>query len=158
VVACFGSGLTGQAGAARLLYGMGRDDMLPRRLFGRLHPKRGIPTWNLGLIGLLALIAGLAGTYQTAAELLNFGAFLAFLGVNLAAIQEFYVRRRQGRCVWRDLVAPGAGFAFCLAIWISLPWPAKIAGAAWLIAGAAYLAWKTSGFREQLAAMDFKET
>ena len=31
VVACLGSGLAGQAGAARLLYGMGRENVLPRR-------------------------------------------------------------------------------------------------------------------------------
>src|SRR5205814_10502418 len=52
-VACFGSGLTGQVVAARILYGMGRDVMLPRKFFGRLHPKRNIPSFNLWLIGIL---------------------------------------------------------------------------------------------------------
>ena len=39
-VACVGSALTGQVGAARLLYGMGRDGVLPRRTFGRLAKKQ----------------------------------------------------------------------------------------------------------------------
>lgn len=44
VVACLGSGLAGQAGAARLLYGMGREGVLPRRIFGHLSPEPAFPT------------------------------------------------------------------------------------------------------------------
>ena len=33
IAACVGSGLAGQVGAARLLYGMGRENVLPRRFF-----------------------------------------------------------------------------------------------------------------------------
>ena len=53
-VACLGSGLTGQVGAARLLYGMGRDKVLPCRFFGRLDA-RGSPSLNVWLIGAAAL-------------------------------------------------------------------------------------------------------
>ena len=35
IVACLGTGLAGIAGAARLLYGMGRDNVLPRKFFAR---------------------------------------------------------------------------------------------------------------------------
>ncbi len=34
IVAAFGSGLTGTLGAARLLFGMGRDGVLPKKFFG----------------------------------------------------------------------------------------------------------------------------
>jgi amino acid transporter len=77
IVACLGSGLTGQVGAARLLFGMGRDNVLPRRIFAYLDPKRNNPVYNICLIGLLAFLGSLWLSYEHAAELLNFGAFLA---------------------------------------------------------------------------------
>ena len=39
VIACLGTGLAGQAGAARLLYGMGRENVLPRALFRPSEPE-----------------------------------------------------------------------------------------------------------------------
>ena len=44
VVACLGSGLAGQAGAARLLYGMGRESVLPGASSGISAPRRPSPT------------------------------------------------------------------------------------------------------------------
>jgi len=158
IVACVGSGLAGQAGAARLLYGMGRENVLPRRLFGHLDPRAGIPNYNVVLIGVLGLAGALLIDYAFAAELLNFGAFLAFLGVNLATIREYYFRRREGSPrILADLVAPGVGFVFCLVIWLSLPMPAKIAGAVWLLIGLLYDGVKSRGFRTQPAPLDFRD-
>ena len=156
IVACFGSGLGGQAGAARLLYGMGRDGVLPRRLFGYLDPHAGTPTRNILLIGLLAFGGAVALGYEMAAELLNFGAFLAFMGVNAAVIREF--RRRPGRGAWTWLVLPALGFLFCAAIWLSLPVPAKVAGGVWFMAGLIYAAIRTRGFRAQVAPVDFSDS
>lgn len=53
-----------------------------------------------------------------------------------------------------DLLLPGAGFLFCLLIWIGLSWPAKIAGATWLIVGVAVLAIHTKHFRQPLVMTD----
>src|SRR5215813_2382331 len=94
VVANVGSGMTTQVGAARLLFGMGRDDVIPRRFFGHLHPVRNTPNRNIWLIGILAYAGALVMSYETTAEILNFGAFLGFMGVNLAVIWQFWVRRR----------------------------------------------------------------
>src|SRR5207249_8223470 len=49
IVAAFGSGLTGTLGAARLLFGMGRDGVLPRKTFGYLKPGTNTPTFNIVL-------------------------------------------------------------------------------------------------------------
>ena len=112
IVACLGTGLAGVAGAARLLYGMGRDNVLPRKFFARLDSKRNIPAFNVIVIGLLTLIGALAISYERAAELLNFGAFLAFMGVNLTCIQQFCIRPQVGRTrnLLTDLFVPGLGF------------------------------------------------
>jgi amino acid transporter len=159
VVAAVGSGLAGQAGAARLLYGMGREDMLPRRFFGYLDPRLGIPAYNVFLLGVLAVVGAWLVSYQFAAELLNFGAFLAFMGVNLSAAREFLFRRSEGgkRNLLLDAAVPALGFLFCLGIWWSLPVPAKVGGGCWFAGGVAWLALKTRGFRERPRVIDFSE-
>jgi amino acid transporter len=138
LVANVGSGSSAHLGAARLLYGMGRDDALPRSFFGAIDAKRSIPR-----------------TYQLGAEMLNFGAFIAFMGVNLAAFTRYWVRGEKRR--WSDLVLPLLGFLICLYIWLSLRWPAKMAGGAWLAGGLLYGAIKTKGFRRNLVSFEVPE-
>jgi putrescine importer len=154
-VACLGSSLTAQLGAARLLYGMGRDNVLPGRAFGRLD-RRGTPVFNVVLIAVIATAGSLLISYEHSAELLNFGAFIAFMGVNLSAIRAFYIGKRDGS-FWRDALSPAVGFLFCLFIWISLPRAAKIIGTIWLLAGITYLAARTRGFRSPPVQLDFTE-
>ena len=81
LVAMVGAALTTQVGAARLMFGMGRDDLIPRRFFADLHPVRNTPNYNIWLIGLLAYGGSLVMSYEVTAEILNFGAFLGFMGV-----------------------------------------------------------------------------
>jgi amino acid transporter len=154
-VACVGSTLTAQLGAARLLYGMGRDNVLPRKAFGRLD-RRGTPVFNIVFVAVTATAGSLLVSYEHSAELLNFGAFIAFMGVNLSAIRAFYIGKQDSN-LWRDALSPAVGFLFCLFIWISLPRPAKIIGTTWLVAGIIYLAVLTRGFRSSPAQLDFTE-
>jgi putrescine importer len=158
-VACLGTGLAGQTGAARLLYAMGRDGVLPKKFFSHLNSKTSIPDFNIIFIGVLALIISLIISYQGAAELLNFGAFLAFMGVNIAALRQFFFLRPTGqkRNVFSDLIIPLMGFLVCFSIWISLPFPAKIIGGIWLIIGLIYLFIKTRGLRQKPAELDLKD-
>ncbi len=157
-IACLGSGLAGQVGAARLLYAMGRDGVLPKKLFSHISPKTSIPSYNIIFIAALTLICSLLISYQGAAELLNFGAFLAFMGVNIAALRQFYFLRipSEKRNVLFDVVMPVMGFLVCLFIWLSLPTPAKIIGGIWLITGVIYLLFKTRGFKQKPVMLDFK--
>jgi len=160
ILATIGAGLTGQVGAARLLFGMGRDNVLPRRLFAYLDPKRNTPTRNIWLIGIVAYIGTLFITYEQAGETLNFGAFLAFMGVNLATFWQFGIVKRPGRKrQWfADVVMPLIGFVFCLWIWLGLKLPAKTIGGVWFVAGLIYCAIKTRGFRERPIMIDFSES
>ncbi len=160
LLACFGSALTGTLGAARLLFGMGRDNVLPRKFFSYLHPTRNTPSHNIWMIGLLAYGAALLITYDQAAELLNFGAFLAFMGVNLATVHQYYFVGRPGhkRHWLTDLVLPLFGFLFCLWIWLGLQPIAKIVGGIWFAIGVTYAAVRTRGFRTRPVMIDFSET
>jgi len=146
-------------GAARLLFGMGRDNVLPRKLFAYLDPKRNTPTRNIWLIGVVAYIGTLFISYEQAGEILNFGAFLAFMGVNLATFAQFALARRAGRKPrwFADVVMPLIGFLFCLWIWLGLRLPAKIVGGIWLLAGLTYSAIRSRGFRERPMMIDFSE-
>jgi len=154
LVANIGSGAGAHLGAARLLYGMGRQDALPRRFFGAIDPRNNVPRNNVLLIGVIALAGGLTLTYQLGAEMLNFGAFIAFMGVNAAALVHYWVRADRAQRRLPDLLIPLGGFFFCLYLWISLRWPAIIAGGAWLAAGVLYGAIKTRGFRRQMVSFD----
>jgi putrescine importer len=149
LIANIGSGMAAQLAAARLLYGMGRNDALPKGFFGRVTQKTRIPMNNVILIGAIALIGAFATTYERGAELLNFGAFIAFMGVNAAAFMHYYVRAEKKNIL--DFFMPVTGFVVCGFIWWNLSPPAKIAGTIWVAIGLAYGAWKTSGFRKQMS-------
>src|SRR5260370_22250662 len=56
LLANFGSGLGAQIGAARLLFGMGRSNALPKSFFGKLDGKHRIPKNNVLFVGGAALI------------------------------------------------------------------------------------------------------
>jgi putrescine importer len=152
LVANFGSGTGSHLGAARLLYGMGREDALPKSFFGAIDPVRNIPRSNVVLVGAVACAGGLALSYQLGAEMLNFGAFIAFMGVNLAALTHYWIRAERKRLL--DAVLPSLGFLICLYLWLSLRTPAKIAGGVWLGAGLLYGAIKTRGFRTAVVSFE----
>lgn len=156
VVANIGAGLTGQVGAARLMFGMGRENVIPRRIFAHLHPVRNTPDINIILLGLLAFVGAQFMSYELTAELLNFGAFLGFMGVNLAVIWKLWVHSSDQRTknFLLDLVLPAFGFLFCAVIWIGLGNPAKIAGSIWLLVGLGVLASHTRWFREPMIMSD----
>lgn len=136
LVATIGSGVGTQLGAARLLYAMGRDNVLPRRYFGVIEPKRHIPRNNVLLIGALALCGSLVISYQLGAELLNFGAFIAYMGVNASAGVHYFIRGKNRG--WSYLLLPVAGFLMCFYSWLNLSRAATIAGLAWFACGVLY--------------------
>src|SRR5690349_11291672 len=92
LVANFGSGMGAQIGAARLLYGMGRSEALPKKFFGVVDPKHHVPRNNVLFVGAVALIGAFIISYALGAEMLNFGALIAFMGVNLAVFYRYHVR------------------------------------------------------------------
>lgn len=178
LVANFGSGMGAQLGAARLLYGMGRSGALPKPFFGAVDPKRHVPRNNVLFVGALALAGAFflpwvaavpsllarfssgssadlgtaASGYELGANLLNFGALIAFMGVNLAAFVRYYLHEENKKL--SNLLPPVLGFVICFALWVNLSPKALIFGAIWMAAGIAFGAVKTRGFRGNL--IDFE--
>ena len=160
IVGGVGAGITGQLAGARLLYGMGRGGALPRRFFGAIEPKRHIPRNNVLFLGSFALIASLvlpaiageATGFELASSLLNFGALLAFMGVNAAAFLRFFWRAPEKTVL--NFAMPVLGFLVCLLLWWNLSAQARLLGFAWIAIGLAFGAWKTRGFRTNLIQFD----
>lgn len=133
LLANMGSGMASQLGAARLLYAMGQDGALPRQFFGAVHPKNRIPRNNVLLIGAICLVGALIFSYQLGTELLNYGALLAFIGVNLSSLLRGW---RHGRLSqWAPMLLSLGGMITCALLWWSLGPLAKMAGTGWALLG-----------------------
>lgn len=160
LVSSIACGLAGHVGAARLLYSMGRDDVLPKKVFGYLSPKKSNPIYNVWIVGILAYIGVLTIPWEHSAEIVTFGALLAFMGVNLVALLHFWFSPEAAgrRNFFVDAFVPGFGFVFCFVLLISLQTWTKYAGMLWLGAGLAYAAYKTRGFTLRPTLFDFSES
>jgi putrescine importer len=153
LIANMGSGIAAQFGAARLLYGMGRTDALPKRFFGVLNAKTRIPRNNVLLLGAITLAGTFLLTFEKGAELLNFGAFIAFIGVNAAALIH-YKFRSQEKVAFAAL-SPLCGLAVCTFIWLNLNLDAKLLGAAWV--GVGLLLYFVMKGNKPLAAVEWSD-
>lgn len=157
VAGALGSALTSQASVSRIIFAMGRDGVLPRRIFGRLS-RRGTPVAAIVLTSVVALLA-LVISLTTISSLISFGALVAFSVVNLAVIKHFVIdgKRRTGRDLLSFLVLPLIGFAATVWLWTSLSGLTLLVGLCWAAVGFGYLLVLTRGFRRPTPQLDLKE-
>ena len=134
LLATVGSGMTSQLGAARLLLTMGQDGALPSKFFGAVHPKNRIPRNNILLIGAIVLVGGLMLSYQLGTELLNYGALIAFMGVNLSSAVLGWRQRHKGG-QWFPIALSIGGLLTCFFLWIHLGTLALTVGTIWASIG-----------------------
>ncbi|MDF1894842.1 APC family permease [Rahnella contaminans] len=157
VILCFScvtvlaSGMAAHAGVSRLLYVMGRDGVFPEKVFGYVHPKWRTPTFNVLLVGVVAMSA-ITFDLVTATALINFGALVAFTFVNLSVISQFYIREKRNRTL-KDhvnyLILPVIGALTVGALWLNLEASSMTLGLVWGAIGLGYLAFITNAFRKQ---------
>jgi putrescine importer len=149
IIGQFASGLSAQASASRLLFAMGRDGVLPKNIFGKLHATFRTPVANIVLCGLVALLA-LFMDVSTSVSFINFGAFLAFASVNLSVISRFAIQNKiSGAGGWvQYVIVPALGIAANLWLMISLDGKALTLGLIWLAVGIVYLFFLTGGFKK----------
>jgi putrescine importer len=154
LVATIGSGSGAHLGASRLLYGMGRDNAIPKKFFAFINPRTRVPSNNIILVGVIVLAGAFLLSYPLGAQLLNFGALIAFMGVNASSFALYFLRNE--RKTFSNFIVPLLGFTVCLYLFLSLGIKAKIAGFCWLMAGVLYGAYRTSWFRKplQFVSMD----
>ncbi|KKE78221.1 APC family permease [Oceanobacillus caeni] len=134
------SGLSSHASVSRLLYAMGRDGVLPKKIFGYIHPKFRTPALNLLIVSVFTLSALFVDLVQ-ASSLINFGALVAFTFVNLSVVVHYYIKgkRRTGMDTVKYLILPLIGAAFTAWIWTSLDQHAFLLGLGWFAIGVVLL-------------------
>lgn len=141
------SSVSSVASASRILYGMGKDGILPRKFFGYLNPKYKTPTYSIILICFLSL-SSLFVSLSTATALLNFGALVGFFMVNLSVISYYFfrLRKRSLKDIVRYFILPIIGAIFTFILWIGLDRFSMLLGGVWLLLGFLYLVYITKGF------------
>ncbi|KAB0528520.1 APC family permease [Pseudomonas brassicacearum] len=148
VAGCFACAMTAQASVSRILFAMGRNGVLSKRVFGVTSKRFGTPVSTTVLVSLISLTALLI-SLDLASTMISFGALTAFSFVNLSVIKHFlWDKGVQGpRAILCYGFIPLVGLILTLWLWTSLSSTTFEVGLAWLGGGLFYLLWLTRGFR-----------
>lgn len=155
VAGCIGSALTSQASVARILFAMGRDGVLPRKVFGYLSVRFATPTYAVLIVSAISLVA-LWIDLGVLIALVSFGALVAFSAVNLTVIKHYFVDQGE-KNVCNNLVLPGIGLVLTVWLWTSLPALALQVGLVWLALGFIWLLVVTRAFQRPTPVLDLVE-
>lgn len=149
LTAGFASAVASGTSASRILYAMGRENVLPKKIFGYLSPKYRTPVFNILIIGVIALSA-LFLNLTSAISLINFGALFAFFFVNLSVIAHYFFRKKQRsfKGTIQYLIIPLIGTALIGLLITKLDQHALLLGGTWLLIGLVYLLNLTKMFRQ----------
>lgn len=158
LVSSIACGLAGHVCACSTAWGA--TMFCPRKSSGTSAQKKGNPIYNVWIVGVLAYIGVLTIPWELSAEIVTFGALIAFMGVNLVSLLHFSFgpENRGKRNFFVDALVPGFGFVFCFGLLFSLQTWTKWAGIIWLVVGIVCAAYKTRGFTLRPKLFDFSET
>ena len=150
----YASSMTAQTGVSRIFYAMGREGVLPRRVFFHLHARFHTPWRAIVFVAIISLLA-LWMDLSMVVSMISFGALGAFTFVNLSVIKHFLVneKRRGLGAMLKYGLLPLIGFAMCVWLWFNLDPEALKVGFIWLLAGFLYLLWLTKGMRQDPPAV-----
>ncbi|NHB58331.1 APC family permease [Acinetobacter sp. 194] len=150
IVTVMASGISAHAGVSRLMYVMGRDGVINKKLFGHISPKNFTPSYNIIIVGIVALTAGFMDL-DIVISMISFGALTAFTFVNLSVISRYALRDGRTKNI-KDVVSfviiPLLGFISIFAMWLEIEDSALKFGLWWAMFGILYLGYKTKGFRQ----------
>src|SRR5690606_12751281 len=117
--------------------------------FARISPKSHTPSFNIILVGVIALSAGFTDLDHVV-SLISFGALTAFSFVNLSVISQYALRENKTKTpkqLFNYVLIPFAGFICIGALWLQIDQLALKWGIIWAMAGLLYLGYKTRGFK-----------
>lgn len=148
---CYVSTNTGVIGVSRIVFSMGRFDLLPR-WFYKVHPKFKTPIRTIIVFGIIGTALAMVGELTFVADLYNYGALLSYIIVNVCLI----VLRNKEPSAFRAWKVPGAltlklgertlivpvisavGAISCAVLWsliLTFHEGGRILGTAWVIVG-----------------------
>lgn len=151
----FGDGIAAQAAVSRLLYGMGRDEQLPKFL-AKVNEKTKSPFNAILLVAVFTLPIALILDLETISSLVNFGALTAFLLLHLTVINHYVIRSKKRSLVdiLTYVVLPLVGFIIIGFVWSGLAGAAKTMGFIWLGIGVVLLLIVTRGLKKIPPALE----
>lgn len=148
---CYVSTNTGVIGVSRIVFSMGRFDLLPR-WFYKVHRKFKTPFRTILVFGMIGTALALVGELTFVADLYNFGALLSYIIVNVCLI----VLRNKDPGAYRAWKVPGTltlrlgarrvlvpvisliGAISCAVLWsliLTFHEQGRILGTAWVVVG-----------------------
>ena len=133
--------------------------VIPASVFSYIHPRSSTPTRAIWIVSALTLVGAIFVRFQSAVELLNFGAFVGFILVNVSVIYHYFIRLKQraGSAILQNLVSPLCGAVTCCYVWMNLSSKARVVGFIWIGIGALYLLVLTRVFRRVPTTFQFEE-
>jgi amino acid transporter len=143
------SGISAHAGVSRLMYVMGRDGVINKKIFGHISPKNFTPSYNIIIVGIVALTAGFMDL-DIVISMISFGALTAFTFVNLSVISRYALRdgrTKSFKDILSFVIIPLLGFISIFAMWLEIEETALKFGLWWAMFGILYLGYKTKGFK-----------
>ena len=149
IVTVMASGISAHAGVSRLMYVMGRDGVINKKIFGHISHKTYTPSYNIIIVGLVALSAGFM-SLDVVISMISFGALIAFTFVNLSVISRYALRdgrTKNFKDIASFVIIPLLGFLSVFAMWLEIEDTALKYGLWWAMFGVLYLGYKTKGFK-----------
>ncbi len=146
----FTSAMSAQASVSRILFAMGREGVLPKKIFFNLNKRFRTPHFSILFVSTLSLSA-LFISLPLAVSMISFGALVAFTFVNLSVIKHFIINKkvRNVSGLVQCGLLPLIGVLLCLWLWTSLGHLAIKIGVSWLTIGLIYLLFLTRGFKKE---------
>lgn len=136
------------AATARLLFGMGRDNVINKKVFGAVNQKWKTPHWNILLIMVISFSVGSFSGIDQIANLVNYGALLGFGLLNLSVLWFYFFNRKKVNDskkisgYIRYIIMPFLGFLIVMWVFYGLNKDTHLLGTAWLVLGIVYLIWQ----------------
>ncbi|OCG15088.1 MULTISPECIES: APC family permease [unclassified Gilliamella] len=154
----FASAMTAQTSVSRIFYAMGREGVLPKQIFYRIHPRFRTPYLSIIFVACFSLLS-LVLELSLVVSMISFGALVAFTFVNLCVIKSYLsdIKTKTAAVLFKYGLLPSIGVLLSLWLWTSLDATAMIVGLVWLAIGFIYLIYLTRGFTKLLPSIDPNE-
>jgi putrescine importer len=144
------------AAGARLLFGMGRDGALPAKIFGAVNRKWKTPHWNIIIIVCLEFLLGSLFQLDKIAELVNYGALLGFILLNVTVIVLFIFKKQAIKennnksfiIFIKYIFFPALGICVLGWVFLNMHINTLIFGTIWLVIGVVYGLYISNGYRK----------